>query len=92
MDLDHLLRDLPKYKQWLSTESWDQWEEFIANKSKLSELVDLLWKLPRLIESAEESEEARKRQPTPWVDTKTAEMFHKESADIQEVFILVVLV
>lgn len=52
LDLEHLLRDLPKYKQWLKAVSWSDWEEFMANTSELSKCADLQWKLRRLIESA----------------------------------------
>lgn len=49
LDLEHLFHDLPKYKQWLSPDSWEVWEHFMQNSAQLSEVnSDSLWILPIL--------------------------------------------
>ena len=85
LDLEHLFRDLPKYKQWISAQSWDEWEEFRTTSEQLGQVAKLSWKLPRLIDSALESEEARNQQITPTVQQDTASMFEKELTSIPKV-------
>lgn len=54
IDLEHLLRDLPKYKPWLSAQAWEHWEEFIRHTDDLSKTQHCsnAWELPRLISAA----------------------------------------
>ena len=59
----------------------------MERRAQLGELVELPWKLPRLIESAQEANEARQQCPTPTLEPDTARMFSKESASIPKVFI-----
>ena len=85
LDLEHLFRDLPKYKQLISAQSWEEWEEFRTTSEQLRQVANLSWKLPRLIDSALESEEARKQRITPTIQQDTASMFEKESTGIPKV-------
>ena len=56
MDLEHLLRDLPKYKPWLADHSWREWEEFIAKRDDLlltqPHLHTNQWNIQKLISAA----------------------------------------
>ena len=56
LDLEHLLRDLPKYRPRLSPHSWEEWEEFMANIDDLHlEHPDLdvnKWNLRNLLSAA----------------------------------------
>ena len=51
----------------------------------LTQSASLDWKVPRLIESAQESEESRKQRPAAHVDPQTVQLLNKESATIQKV-------
>ena len=57
----------------------------MANTQHLLELATVDWKLPRLIESAKESEDIRKKQATAQVDAQTTQMFQKEVTAIPQV-------
>ena len=49
MDLERFSRDLPKYKPWLTNQSWGAWEDFITSSHQLSALdKDVYWMLPDL--------------------------------------------
>ncbi len=56
MNLEHLSRDLPKYKPWLSPHAWEEWEEFLATTDDLVSTqpgLDLnKWRLHRLVSAA----------------------------------------
>ena len=53
LDMEHLLRDLPKYQPWLSPASWKTWEEFIAKSDQLFVIdPDIPWILPFLKSAA----------------------------------------
>ena len=56
MDLEHLTADLPKYKPWVSAESWEEWEEFLAKTDDLLSTQPHLpvnkWKLSQLASAA----------------------------------------
>ena len=87
LDLERLLRDLPKYKQWINARSWESWEEFIANTEKLTEINPLPWKFLQLKANAEAAERVRKQQPPCTLTQETASIIEKETAAIPEVCI-----
>ena len=65
LDLDHLLRDLPRYKPWVSPQAWLAWEEFMRFKSSLTEQAVIPWPLPALLSSAIRSAYQRATTTTP---------------------------
>lgn len=49
LDLERFARDLPKYKPWLSAESWSAWENFLDTYETISVVnTDVYWMLPDL--------------------------------------------
>ena len=85
IDLQRLLSDLPKYKPWISAQSWVHWEQFIKSSSTLGEVQAIPWMFNRLKESAAEAEEIRKTQTRPTVQADTAAMLSKDTAPIPQV-------
>lgn len=49
MDLQRLLHDIPKYKPWLSSAAWKDWEAFLANADQLSSESDNSWNIHKLV-------------------------------------------
>ena len=41
LDPEHLLRDLPKYKPWISAQSWEKWDTFIHQIDQLDTLQEI---------------------------------------------------
>ena len=89
LDLERLVRDLPKYKQWITAESWDSWEEFITNTEKLTEIKPLPWSFSQLIVNAELAEKNRKQQSPSVLTQETVTILDKETAAIPEVCLLI---
>jgi len=54
LDLDQFFRDMPKYKPWLSSTAWEQWESFQQKKEELllENPKEQIWNIPRLISAA----------------------------------------
>ena len=89
LDLERLIRDLPKYKQWINAKSWESWEEFIDNTEKITEVKPLPWNFSQLIINAETAEKIRKQQPSCTLAQETASIIDIETAAIPEVCILI---
>lgn len=81
LDLERFLRDLPKYKPWVSAESWEWWEEFVDKREDLDMVKPLPWVLPKLYASAE----TRPKVSSGTIPTSTAEMLEKETAQHKKV-------
>ena len=80
LDLEHLLRDLPKYQPWLSPTSWEAWEEFIANSDQLSVVnTDILWILPVLKTAAVSRVEDSSTQSQQHISDETLQLIGKET-------------
>lgn len=90
LDVERLVRDLPKYKQWITATSWESWEEFIANTEKLMEVKPLSWNFSQLIVNAEAAEKNRKQQSSSVLTQETVSIIDKETAAIQEVCLLLI--
>lgn len=86
MDLERLLRDLPKYKPWLSAVAWEAWEEFCTATEQLSASCLDQWELPKLVSDAIVATEARKGRPSATVSHETSQILDKESAAPTKVF------
>jgi len=54
VDLERLLREIPKYQPWVSTAAFNQWTAFADEARSLFTTVnpDVLWPLPILQEAA----------------------------------------
>ena len=79
LDLERLLRDLPKFKPWISAQSWESWEAFTAQTEKLDSITSIPWELPKLAANALTAEEARHRQPiTSPPDKEDGSEFEKD--------------
>ena len=80
IDLEHLLRDLHKYRQWLSAPAWEAWERFMSTTTELDQLsaepVD--WVLPTLVCAAIKASNAQV-QPQP--ESLSAEISHLVAKD-----------
>ena len=85
LDLNRLVRDLPKYKQWINAKSWESWEEFIANIKKITEVKIIPWNLPQLKVNAEDAEKIRKQRPSCSLTQETVNIIEKETASLPEV-------
>ena len=79
LDLDHLLRDLPKYKPWVSPQAWSAWEEFMRSKSGLTEQEIIPGPLPALLSNAIRSAHQRAIAATPAISCETASLISKET-------------
>ena len=82
INLDHFVHDLQKYKPWLSSKAWDEWENFVANSKQLSELSCNRheWELPVLVSAAVIASHAHSQHlPEPLSD-ETARLMEKETA------------
>ena len=88
MDLERLLRDLPKYKPWLSAVAWEAWEEFCTATEQLSVSCLDQWELPKLVSDAIVATEARKGRPSATVSHETSQILDKESAAPTKVFFM----
>ena len=68
IDLEHLLRDLHKYRQWLSGPAWEAWESFMSKTAELDHLTldPVPWMLPTLVSAAIISSSTRMvQEPEP---------------------------
>lgn len=77
--MDRILRDLPKYKPWISASSWESWENFIATTSKLDAVEEIAWELPILVQNACAAELSRNKTPAS-LSEETARILDKELA------------
>ena len=64
LDIEHLLRDLSKYKPWVSPQAWSVWEEFSQTVPKLMEQPPLSWPLPGLLSHAIKASHVRAASET----------------------------
>ena len=80
VDFKHLLRDLPKYKPWLSAIAWKAWEEFHTTTDKLSEVCLYPWELPKLVSDAIIAGRARKESTGASVSSEARAVLDKETA------------
>ena len=82
IDLDHLLRDLQKYKPWLSVSAWEAWEQFMSTSSELSQLSvhPAHWMLPTLVSAAITASYARAQLQPESISTETTQLLAKETA------------
>ena len=87
IDLEHLLRDLPKYKPWLSSVAWEAWEEFRTTTDNLGEVWSSPWGLPKLVSNAIIAGRARKESTTAPVSDETRAILSKETAVPAKVYI-----
>lgn len=76
LDLEHLFRDLPKYKPWLSATSWEAWEQFMA--TDLLKQEEQNWRLHSLLASAIKALENRS-EPSTCISADTRALLAKET-------------
>jgi len=81
LDLEHLFRDLPKYKQWLSASAWENWEEFIATSAELVlNPIPIKWELSSLVSAAITAAHARSQSHSESISLETTQLLAKETA------------
>ena len=82
IDMEHLLRDLQKYKNWLSAPAWQAWEQFIANSATLNQLgaAPIQWKFPLLVSAALVASQSRIHDQTDPMSVETTALVAKETA------------
>lgn len=75
------MRDLQKYKQWLSIPAWQAWETFIANSAELDELSadPVQWTLPILVSAAITASLSRMQEQSEPMSVATADLVAKET-------------
>ena len=90
VDLEHLMRDLHKYRQWLSTPAWEAWERFMSTTTDLDQLsaepVD--WVLPTLVSAAITASHARMQPPPTPLSAEVSQLVAKDTAVPKEVYFL----
>lgn len=61
------MRDLQKYKPWLSSKACEDWEDFVSNSKELDELCSerMQWELPVLVSAAVTYSLTRKQVSEP---------------------------
>lgn len=76
------MRDLQKYKTWLSSTAWEQWEKFVADSGELSELSSdrSYWELPVLVSAAITAACLHKQQVSETLSDSTTTLMEKETA------------
>lgn len=75
IDLEHLLQDLPKYKPWLSTHSWAEWEDCMGTTDKL-----LLSFTSGELQKLQSAARITPTQPPVSLDSETVALLTKETA------------
>ena len=82
LDPEHLIRDLPKYKPYISASSWQHWEEFLSNLDNIEEVrPQLSWPLTQLYSASIIASTRRKNQEPPAdVTPATMTILDKETA------------
>ena len=81
MDPEHLTNDIPKYKQFISATSWQEWEKFLANLKDIESLPTLSWSLPQLLSASIVASAQRKRSgASPVISPDTLSLLDKEIA------------
>ena len=75
------MRDLQKYKTWLSSTAWEEWEKFVANSRELSELSSdrSHWELPVLVSAAITASRVRIQQLPDPLSEGTVRLMEKET-------------
>lgn len=88
IDLEHLLRDLPKYRQWLSVSAWEAWERFMSTTRELDQLSGGTphWMLPTLVSAAIISAHTRVQPETEPLGDGVTQLVSKETAIPAKVF------
>ena len=77
--MEHFLRDLPKYKPWLSATAWTAWEEFKTHSSSITSISDSCqWELPGLVSAAITATSSNLSQDEPLTAEVTA-LLQKET-------------
>lgn len=85
LDIERLLRDLPKFKPWVNADSWKWWESFIMKIDDLDKVQDIPWELPKLCTYAMEAEKARKEVACNSISAETTRLLEKETASCAKV-------
>jgi len=73
---------MPKYKPWLSSTAWEQWESFQQKKEELllENPKEQIWNIPRLISAAIVAAECRKRTAVGvTLSAETAALLEKQT-------------
>ena len=80
LDLEHLFRDLPKYKRWVSASAWEEWEKFIETSACLLKSDAVKWELDSLVSAAVRADYARNQAQKESLSTETLQLLVKETA------------
>ena len=80
LDLERFSRDLPKYKPWLTNQSWGAWEDIIKTSDQLSTLnEDVYWMLPDLQAAGTAAHTSSQEQP-PSLSEDALSLLEKETS------------
>lgn len=89
LDLERLVRELPKYKPWMSAASWEKWESFIDKIDELDAVKEIPWEISKLIASSSSQrvqEETNNAEP---LDSETLRLIAKETSAPRKVHVCV---
>ena len=89
LDLERLFRDLPKYKPWITAQSWDSWETFIANDKELMSVKPIPWEFLKLQHNAASAEAVRRSIPKSTITPETALLLEKETSEPKKVIYII---
>ena len=90
IDLEHLMRDLHKYRQWLSAPAWEAWEGFMSTTAELDQLsaepVD--WVLPTLVSAAITASHTRMQPQLTPLSAEISQLVAKDTTVPTKVYFL----
>ena len=80
LDLEHLFRDLPKYKRWVTASAWEEWEKFIESSPSLLKSDAVKWEIDSLVSAAIRADYARNHAQRESLSPETVQLLAKETA------------
>ena len=80
LDLEHLFRDLPKYKRWVTATAWEEWEKFIETSPSLLKSDAVKWEMDSLVSAAVRADYARNQAQKESLSPETIQFLVKETA------------